>query len=81
MSRYWACQWNFVWNSWPSSIARQLIAVQSMRGGGSHECGTGIFDDMVNELDCIGLGVFGKDFASANTPLRPRLQRTGTVAL
>jgi len=50
-------------------------------GGGSHECGTGIFDDVVNELDCIGLGVFGKDFASANTPLRPRLQRTGTVAL
>jgi hypothetical protein len=81
MSRYWACQWNFVWNSWPSSIARQLIAVQSMRGADLTYAERELFDDVVNELDCIGLGVFGKDFTSASTPLRPRLQRTGTVAL
>jgi hypothetical protein len=36
-------------------------------GGGSHECGTGIFDDMVNELDCIGLGVLAKALKSAKT--------------
>jgi hypothetical protein len=40
-----------------------------------------LFDDVVNELDCIGLGVLAKDLESAITPLRPRLQCTGTVAL